>query len=106
MNPPRVVILSAGPPEQLREICAGLEEEGVPFTVLSGEEEALGLAVEAANRSTLEVGIGLDRSGLTVVHHSKLPTDKPVSRSRDARKAGQDAARVVTGAPLTPKESP
>jgi hypothetical protein len=112
MDKPRVLILTAGPETLLREICAGIEEEGVPFEVLpAGSGTAGELAEEAARRSPLDVGVGLDRTGVTIVHHSKLPTGKPVSgdptRTRSgARRSGHDAARVVTGVPLTPKEHP
>ncbi len=112
MEKPRVLILSSGPDHLLREICAGIEEEGVPFEVLPADSGAAGsLAEAAARRSPLEVGVGLDRTGLTIVHHSKLPAGKPVSRTETptpqaARRAGHDAARVVTGVPLPPQENP
>lgn len=107
-----MLVLTAGPEALLREICAGIEEEGVPFEVLPvGTGEAGELAEQAARRSPLEVGVGLDSTGVTIVHHSKLPAGKPVSRDvtrtpQAARRAGHDAARVVTGVPLTPKEHP
>jgi hypothetical protein len=111
METPRVLVLAAGPEALLREICAGIEEEGVPFEVLRADSGTAGnLAEEAARRSPLEVGVGLDRSGVISVHHSKLPAGKPVSRNENptrqaARRAGHDAARIVTGVPLTPKEN-
>ncbi|GAB3246858.1 glycerol dehydratase reactivase beta/small subunit family protein [Kineosporia babensis] len=100
---PHILVLTSGPADLLREICAGMEEEGVPFEVVpQADGQALDLAYQAAQRSPLEVGIGLDATGLTIVHHSKLPREKPITRTRTARQAGQQAARVVIGAPLTP----
>ncbi|MCE0534786.1 glycerol dehydratase reactivase beta/small subunit family protein [Kineosporia rhizophila] len=107
---PRVVVLTSGPLDLLREICAGLEEEGVPFEVVPQRTGAArDLAHRAANRSPLQVGVGLDATGLTIVHHSKLPTGKPVSRDeaatpQAARRAGRNAARVVVSAPLNLEE--
>nr|WP_269327425.1 glycerol dehydratase reactivase beta/small subunit family protein [Kineosporia mesophila] len=109
------MVFTAGTGHLLREICAGMEEEGVPYDVVASPgHPAEQLAHEAARRSPLEVGVGLDATGVIVVHHSKLPRGKPVSRTEaptptTARHAGQDAARVVTGAPLTrhpEKENP
>jgi len=62
----------------LREIDAGMEEEGVPFRI----EEAVGgsageLAYAAAQASNLDVGVGVDAVGNICVHHAKLPSDVP-----------------------------
>ncbi|MBT0774076.1 glycerol dehydratase reactivase beta/small subunit family protein [Kineosporia sp. J2-2] len=103
---PHILVLTAGRGEPLRQLCAGIEEEGVPFEVRRGTPgTAASLAVEAARRSPLGVGVGLDATGLIVVHHSKLPDTQPVTRTREARRAGRHAARIVTGTPLDLEEN-
>ncbi len=103
---PHILVLSAGPDHLVREISAGLEEEGVPFEIVAQKSgAALDLAHRAAQRSPLEVGVGVDATGLTIVHHAKLPLGKPVTQTRAARRAGQNAARLVIGAPLSPEET-
>ncbi|GAB6898685.1 glycerol dehydratase reactivase beta/small subunit family protein [Kineosporia succinea] len=107
---PHIVVLTAGPDHLLREICAGIEEEGVPYEVSPLTTEVTEGASGAARRSALEVGIALDAAGVHVVHHAKLPAGQPVSRTgtatpRTARRAGHDAARIAVRAPLTLEES-
>jgi hypothetical protein len=87
----------------LREIDAGMEEEGVPFRI----EEAVGgsageLAYAAAQASNLDVGVGVDAVGNICVHHAKLPSDAPalVGSSLTARAMGHNAARLVSGIPF------
>ena len=46
-------------PTHLAEICAGLEEEGIPAAVYSVTGDVKQLAEEAANGSRLRVGIGI-----------------------------------------------
>jgi hypothetical protein len=88
---------------RLREISAGMEEEGVPFSV---EEAEIGSAVElahaAAQASMLDVGVGVDAAGNICVHHAKLPPDAPALAGppRLARSLGHNAARLVTGIPF------
>jgi hypothetical protein len=104
---PVVVIGTSGsaPDRVLREVQAGLEEEGVPFDVHAYEQtDPCALAHQAARDSPLDVGLGVTDDGLCV-HHAKLPRDRPVCRdpigeSAAARRVGHDAARVVTGVPL------
>jgi hypothetical protein len=96
----------AAPEGALREICAGITEEGVPHRVTDFADAAdlTALAHAAARTSPLEVGVGVDASGVCV-HHAKLPADRPVARSTTvdaatSRRMGHDAARIVTGLPL------
>lgn len=105
---PVVVIGTPGtePPDRaLREVQAGLEEEGVPYDVHRYEAtDPCALAHQAARDSPLDVGVAVTRDGLCV-HHAKLPRDRPVcsehsAEPADARRLGHDAARVVTGVPL------
>jgi propanediol dehydratase-reactivating factor small subunit len=96
------------PPEVLREVCAGVEEEGVPAEVVDAPDgpTATALAHAAAQASRLEVGIGVDAAGATAVHHGKLPADRPAATgaadatAADRRRIGRTAARVVKNLPL------
>ncbi len=108
-EPPVIVVLSAGGPLE-REVAAGIEEEGVPYAVHAahGAESmprATDLAIEAARRSTLQVGVGVGESGDVCVHHAKLAgtladlTSDSAGRAT-ARALGHNAARIVVGLPL------
>ncbi|WP_226352076.1 MULTISPECIES: glycerol dehydratase reactivase beta/small subunit family protein [unclassified Pseudonocardia] len=126
-EPPSVVVghHPDTPAPVLREVLAGAEEEGVPVTTwpdpaaAGGPDGLVALAHRAAQRSRLDVGVGIDADGSVVVHHTKLPTDRPAftepapgpagsggpggSGSGDrphGRHAGAAAARIVTGLPL------
>ncbi|KAA9159774.1 hypothetical protein FPZ12_019275 [Amycolatopsis acidicola] len=100
--PPTVVVYSAFSP-CLREILAGLEEEGVPAEVSSYPGgDAVVLAFAAALASPLDVGIGVGDTGTVCVHHAKLPQDEPAltGPAGEARRLGHNAARLVTRIPL------
>jgi hypothetical protein len=109
---PSVVVLrpaEAGP-HVLREVCAGIEEEGVPTRVVvpSGDSdtdiETVLLAHEAAQASRLDVGVALGAEAV-VVHHAKLPERSPAqvvpaeAGTAGWRGAGRSAARIVKGLP-------
>ena len=102
------VVVAADPgsaPTALREVRAGLEEEGVPHRLLTRPGGAAALAALAAGASELAVGLGLDADEV-VVTHARLPPGAPLLRVPVAagplalRTAGQDAARLVTTRPL------
>jgi hypothetical protein len=108
---PAVIILAVKPTpaETIAPILWGLEEEGVPaelHEVAGGEAEAL--AKEAADRSPLNVGIGINLNKLMVsLHHRNLPLERPLFTLRSAelhpaplRMLGKNAARLVKGEPL------
>jgi hypothetical protein len=106
---PAVVVRHAGGhPEVLRQVCAGLEEEGVPALVepATGAPGCEALAHTAARASPLETGIGIDATGAVAVHHAALPRSAPVrvapagAEAAEHRRAGGTAARVVTVQPL------
>jgi propanediol dehydratase-reactivating factor small subunit len=87
----------------LREVAAGLEEEGVPWRLQQGGEgSAPDLAFDAARASALSVGLGVDAEGAVCVHHAKLPAARPVATgpAGQARVLGHNAARLVTGIPF------
>ncbi|RKG92778.1 glycerol dehydratase reactivase beta/small subunit family protein [Corallococcus terminator] len=88
----------------LREVCAGLEEEGVPFECEPTDAPLLAAAHEAAARSRLLVGVAVAGTE-ACVHFSQLAVDAPVLHVTDAsasmlRLLGQDAARLVKVMPL------
>ena len=88
----------------IKEVCAGLEEESVPY-LLQEENQLINcveLASMAASSSPLKVGIGIDHVGSICVHHEMLKKDEPylLSDLQKARKAGTNAARLVKGLSL------
>lgn len=110
---PTVVLIAAAEHPALREVLAGLEEQGVPGEVRglpdprgSSERRADALAAEAASESSLGVGVGLAADGSVAVTHRTLPVNHPVDSgagpvsAEDARRLGGVAARVVVGLPL------
>ncbi|MEJ8277364.1 glycerol dehydratase reactivase beta/small subunit family protein [Pseudonocardia spirodelae] len=120
-EPPAVVVRHHpdAPAAVLREVLAGVEEEGVPAAAWPdptavggppGDAGAVALAHRAARRSRLDVGVGIDAAGAVVVHHAKLPADRPAltepgpvragAHPPYGRAAGAAAARIVTGLPL------
>ena len=92
----------------LRQVCAGVEEEGVPtdVTEVPGPDGATALAHAAAGESRLGAGIGLDAAGAAAVHHGTPPEGTPVVTTpaqalpSDWRRVGRIAARVVKHLPL------
>lgn len=91
--------------EVLKEITAGIEEEGALYELVHKEEaDAEKLSYEAASESLLETGIGIDRYA-ACLNISKLPSKKPLLKS-DAfdraklRLLGSNAARFVKGVPF------
>lgn len=105
---PAILVLSCGSDPVETEVLAGIEEEGVPCVVErpGGNEDANTLGRLAAHRSSLSVGVGIDRAGRVSVQHEKLPDPcaglfsggqaDPVT----ARNLGHNAARIVVGIPL------
>ena len=108
-RPAVLVHRQAGAPAAvLREVCAGVEEEGVPAEVVDAPDGAsvTALAHTAAQASRLEVGIGVAASGATAVHHGKLPAPCPAATAGagaappEWRRVGRIAARIVKRLPL------
>jgi hypothetical protein len=117
---PSIVVLrpaEAGA-QVLREVCAGIEEEGVPTRVVvpsgdsdtdtdtdtDSDSDTVLLAHEAAQESRLDVGVALGVEAV-VVHHAKLPERSPAqvvpaeAGTAGWRGAGRSAARIVKGLP-------
>ena len=92
--------------QKIREVRAGMEEEGIPCLVAQcNEADAAALAYRGACESRLGVGIGIGAEGLCI-HYAKLPAKKPLFASQGAgnphqwRHYGYNAARLVKGIPF------
>lgn len=87
----------------LTEIVSGIEEEGVLYQIFDKDgDDALTLAYDAANTSTLGIGIGLVND-FGVLQMQKLPIDAPIFKIMNAeqfRNLGTNAARAVKGQPF------
>lgn len=104
-----IVVLAADGGSVMREVLAGIEEEGVPAAAppVDGADRgvsAADLAQRAAMLSPLQVGVGIGAPGDIRVCHAKL--GQPVfglpagSSPSAARTMGHNAARIVAGLPL------
>ncbi|MBN9738230.1 MULTISPECIES: glycerol dehydratase reactivase beta/small subunit family protein [unclassified Pseudonocardia] len=111
-SPPAVLVAvhAAAPAVVVREVYAGVEEQGIPTApagaVDGGAEDAGAeqLGRHAAAESRLEVGVGVARDGTVAVHHALVPhvllTLGPGAGPAQVRVLGGDAARIVAGLPL------
>jgi len=96
--------------DKIREVQAGLEEEGIPSLVVQVKEsDAVALAFQGACASKLGVGLGIGADGLCI-HYFKLPDQHPLFALNvpgtpiQWRHFGCNAARLVKGIPF--KEQP
>lgn len=107
VRPNIVIYVNAhfGQAAKLREVQAGMEEEGVPGAWFVGAGDACSLACRGAAESPLGVGVGIGAEALSV-HYHKLPADKPLFAlpAGDGpsawRRLGCNAARLVKGTPF------
>lgn len=89
----------------LKEVLAGVEEEGVLYEVeISEYGYSMDLATRAATESLLETGIGIDEE-LVSITISKLPKNRVVQsysslNNAELRLAGSNAARIIKGMPF------
>ena len=92
-------------PDMLRELCAGMEEEGVFFELFEMEQEnARSLAHRAAEDSMLGTGIGICGSQV-VLQMRGLKEEHPVAEydqpdSLRCRILGENAARSIKKMPF------
>ena len=93
---------------RIREVKAGLEEEGIPCTVKNvpdGISGATALAYQGARDSQLSVGVGLSNTEIAI-HYARLPEDQPLFLLSEQgtsfiwRQIGYNAARLVKGTPF------
>ena len=100
-----VIYDSALSPIQIQEVCAGLEEEGVPFLLHKRKHTSdyIELGWEAASISPLQVGIGINQNGDLCLHHEKLKPEEPYLHDSllNGRNLGKNAARLIKGLPLS-----
>ena len=100
--------------KKIREVQAGMEEEGIPCQVVQVEEfDAVALAYQGAIASKLGVGLGIGAESLCI-HYHKLPAKHPLfvlnvpGTPVQWRYFGYNAARLVKGIPfkVQPTEEP
>lgn len=91
---------------RLSNILWGIEEEEIPFTLQSFEEDdAKKLGYQGARESKLQVGIGIGVDEVTL-YHEKLDLDKPLFRysidcnTNTLRALGVNGARLIKGNPF------
>ena len=107
VNKPAIIIYcSEADVDYLREICAGIEKEGVLFQVSDREGDMDTLAFEAAKESMLGVGIGIaDRRIAMQMQH--VPKGKNVFELHapkfwQCRNLGANSARAIKKIPFKP----
>ncbi|MFT9498114.1 glycerol dehydratase reactivase beta/small subunit family protein [Anaerosolibacter sp.] len=94
-------------PSLFNQMLFGMEEENVPYLVMSQEEKsALKLGYQAADDSSLGVGVGIGEDGTVILHYKRLKEEEPLFQihlQRDMkklRKLGANGARLVKGIPF------
>ncbi|MBO5898895.1 MAG: glycerol dehydratase [Clostridia bacterium] len=103
---PTIMIYTARPDEALlREVCAGIEEEGVLYEVVPAMVgDAAVLAAAASDASMLGSGVAV--CGTTIALHIKgMEKGKTVlsyerASAAEARDAGANSARVIKRLPF------
>ncbi|MGI5952011.1 MAG: propanediol/glycerol family dehydratase medium subunit [Brooklawnia sp.] len=98
----------------LKEICAGIEEEGLKYRFVKAYKTAdVGfIAHEAAKLSGSGIGIGIQSRGTTVIHQKDLPplsnlelfSQAPLVDLETFRAIGRNAAQYAKG--LSPEPVP
>lgn len=92
--------------ELVNQIGYGIEEEGIPFKVYFKEENsAYNLAKNAAQRSKLGIGIGIDSNNKVVLQMEKLSKKSPIFDKKiedffQAKIMGINAARLEKKIPF------
>lgn len=107
VNKPAIIIYTHQPDEDLlREVCAGIEEEGVLYQVSSHEGDLDTLAFDAAKESMLGSGIGI-REKRFAMQMQRLPLGKNVFELNEpqfwqCRNLGANSARAIKKMPFKP----
>lgn len=107
VNKPTIIIYTQEADEDLlREICAGIEEEGVLYEIRPREGGLDQLAYEAARESMLGSGIGITGQRIAM-QMERLPEGRNVfeldhPRFWQCRNLGSNSARAVIKMPFKP----
>ena len=107
VNKPAIIIYTNEPDEDLlREVCAGIEEEGVLYQVSSHEGDLDTLAFEAAKESMLGSGVGITGARLAM-QMERRPKGRNVfelnmPRFWQCRNLGANSARAIKKMPFKP----
>ena len=107
VNKPAIIIYTNEPDEDLlREVCAGIEEEGVLYQVSSHEGDLDTLAFEAAKESMLGSGVGITGARLAM-QMERLPKGRNVfelnmPRFWQCRNLVANSARAIKKMPFKP----
>lgn len=103
---PSIFIYANNPDKgMLKEICAGIEEEGVFFEIFEKDSDSLDdLAFNAANDSMLGSGIGI-KGNSAVLQMKGVKKGKNVAsvnfpNDEDCRIIGANSARIIKKMPL------
>ncbi len=98
--------------EVLRQICAGIEEEGVRYRVIriGRTSDVAFIAHDGAQLAGSGIAIGLQSKGTAVIHRADLqPLDNlelfgmaPLLRPESYRQIGRNAARYANGGRASP----
>ena len=88
----------------LREIIAGIEEEGLKWRIIKvyHTSDVSFIAHVAAEYSGSGIGIGIQSKGTTVIHHLELFSQAPLIDLDTYRKIGKNAAKYAKGESPTP----
>lgn len=104
-NRPTIMIYVQDPDQDfLREICAGIEEEGLMYEISEKEGDLDDLAYEAAEASMLGSGIGMYGQRIAI-QMRRLPKGRNVfelnaPRFWQCRNLGANSARAVKKIPF------
>ena len=104
-RPAILVCIRDADPAVLSEVLAGMEEEGVLWSVSEEEDrDAAFLAKKGADASAVGCGIGIYGTNLCLQMRG-VPYEKPVESVRepsreDCRRVGANAARAVCRKPF------
>lgn len=107
VNKPAVLLYCHEPDvDYLKEICAGIEEEGVLFQILNREDDMDSLAYQAAKDSMLGVGIGIDGRRIAM-QMNRVPKGKNIFELHapafwQCRNLGANSARAIKKMPFKP----
>lgn len=91
----------------LNQICYGVEEEGIPYEVITVDDcsNHVKMAYDACQESRLGVGIGITDENVAL-HYEKLKEDSPLFNIsthegiEKMRAIGQNSARLVKRMPF------